>query len=212
MSKQPRVLKVVLIGDGGVGKSSIMNRFITGEFDAQSYHTIGVEFLTKNMTVDGEQYTLQIWDTAGQERFKSLRTPFYRGADCCVLTYAVNDAQSFHNLEIWKNEFIYYADISPDHSKKFPFLIVGNKVDVDSNEIEINQTDVENWCKNNGGYPHIETSAKDSTNVERCFITAIRKTVTMQLHSGEASFSNLASEMPTVSLSTKNSDSKNKCC
>ncbi|XP_002131619.1 ras-related protein Rab-9B-like [Ciona intestinalis] len=206
MANQPRVLKVVLIGDGGVGKSSIMNRFITGEFDGQSYHTIGVEFLTKNVEVEGKQYTLQIWDTAGQERFKSLRTPFYRGADCCMLTYAVNDAQSFHNLKMWKQEFLYYADINDD---KFPFVVLGNKVDVYDKEVQ--QSVAQNWCRENGGYPHIETSAKDETNVTECFKTAIRNTVSAQLHQGEASISNLTSDTPNINLKAMAKD-KQSCC
>ena len=164
--------------------------------------------MTKNVKVDGKEYTLQIWDTAGQERFKSLRTPFYRGADCCLLTYAVDDAKSFHNLTNWKNEFLYYADIE---NKDFPFLVVGNKVDVAANEKQVSQHDAEEWCKNNGGYPHLETSAKDSTNVEECFIRAIRKTVTSQLHTGEASISNVTSDTPTINLKTM-AAKQGKCC
>jgi len=169
----------------------------------------GVEFLTKNVTVDGKTYTLQIWDTAGQERFKSLRTPFYRGADCCILTYAVDDAQSFHNMGMWKNEFLYYADIPSDN---FSFVVLGNKVDVDANEKEVNRADVENWCRDNGGYPHIEASAKDATNVKQCFVTAVRKTVTSQLRQGgDASISNIASSAPSVNLRTMNTGNQ-KCC
>ena len=70
--------------------------------------------------------SFQIWDTAGQERFKSLRTPFYRGSDMCILTYAVDDPPSFKNLDTWRKEFVYYADVKAD----FPFLVVGNKVKV----------------------------------------------------------------------------------
>lgn len=69
---------------------------------------------------------MQIWDTAGQERFKTLRTPFYRGSDICILTYAIDDKSSFRNLQMWKNEFLYYADIK-EHIQ-FPFIVVGNKV------------------------------------------------------------------------------------
>lgn len=67
----------------------------------------------------------KIWDTAGQERFKTLRTPFYRGSDICLLTYAVDDRSSFRNLSMWKNEFLYYADVK--ESQVFPFIVVGNK-------------------------------------------------------------------------------------
>lgn len=68
----------------------------------------------------------KIWDTAGQERFKSLRTPFYRGTDICILSYAVNDRKSFNNLSMWKSEFIFYSGIK--ECKHYPFLLVGTKV------------------------------------------------------------------------------------
>lgn len=81
------------------------------------YLCIHRKFLTK-------LYLQQIWDTAGQERFKSLRTPFYRGSDMCLLTFSIDDPPSFKNLDMWRKEFIYYADVKAD----FPFLVVGNKV------------------------------------------------------------------------------------
>lgn len=170
MSKS-KLLKVVLLGDGGVGKSSLMNRFVSNKFDAQSFHTIGVEFLNRDVEVDGENYTMQIWDTAGQERFKSLRTPFYRGADCCLLTFAVDDAQSFKNLSMWKKEFLYYADI--EDGNNFPFVILANKIDVENRCVR--ESDGKEWCGNNGRAPYFETSAKDSTNVEEAFKAAIRR-------------------------------------
>lgn len=70
----------------------------------------------------------QLWDTAGQERFKSLRTPFYRGTDICMLSYAINDKTSFDNLTMWRDEFLLYSGIKD--SKQFPFLVVGSKVSV----------------------------------------------------------------------------------
>ena len=96
------LFKVILLGDGGVGKSSLMNRYVSHKFDTQLFHTIGVEFLNKDLEVDGHFVTIQIWDTAGQEWFRSLRTPFYRGSDCCLLTFSVDDSQSFQNLSNWK--------------------------------------------------------------------------------------------------------------
>lgn len=166
-----KLLKVVLLGDGGVGKSSLMNRFVSNEFDAQSFHTIGVEFLNKDVTVNNETYTLQIWDTAGQERFKSLRTPFYRGADCCLLTFGVDDLKSFRNLAMWKKEFLYYADIQ--EPENFPFVLLGNKVDVENRQVSLDEA--REWCRANGQIPYFETSAKDSTNVEPAFHEAVKQ-------------------------------------
>ncbi|XP_074714889.1 ras-related protein Rab-9A isoform X2 [Strix uralensis] len=171
MAAKSSLLKVILLGDGGVGKSSLMNRYVTNKFDAQLFHTIGVEFLNKELEVDGRFVTMQIWDTAGQERFRSLRTPFYRGSDCCLLTFSVDDSQSFQNLSNWKKEFIYYADVKEPES--FPFVILGNKVDID--ERQVSTEEAQDWCRNNGNHPYFETSAKDATNVAAAFEEAVRR-------------------------------------
>nr|CAD7445923.1 unnamed protein product [Timema bartmani]CAD7458119.1 unnamed protein product [Timema tahoe]CAD7588168.1 unnamed protein product [Timema genevievae] len=171
-SSKNTLLKVVILGDGGVGKSCLMNRFVSNHFDEHSFHTIGVEFLNKDIEINGEMYTLQIWDTAGQERFKSLRTPFYRGSDICLLTYAVDDRASFRNLALWRNEFLYYADVKEGPS--FPFLVVGNKVDMSPDQHEVSVDEARAWCQENGAPPHVETSAKDATNVEEAFSLAVQ--------------------------------------
>lgn len=182
MSK-PAFLKVVLLGDGGVGKSSLIQRFVSNKFDPSLFHTIGVEFLNKDLEVDGDRYTLQIWDTAGQERFKSLRTPFYRGSDCCLLTFAIDDAQSFQNIAMWKKEFLYYADVKdPD---TFPFVVLGNKSDL-VGERKVNAEEVRAWCTQNGKLPYYETSAKDALNVDLAFEAAIRRVASLNEMVGNA--------------------------
>jgi small GTP-binding protein len=199
-----KLLKVVLLGDGGVGKSSLMNRFVSNKFDSQSFHTIGVEFLNKDVTVDNDSYTMQIWDTAGQERFKSLRTPFYRGADCCLLTFGVDDMQSFKNLQMWKKEFLYYADVQDGDN--FPFVILGNKIDVSTRVVTPDEAQA--WCQANGNVPYYETSAKDAINVDEAFIEAVKRVITMEanldLRGGMHS--------DTVDLSRKIHRSGGGCC
>ncbi|XP_031573539.1 ras-related protein Rab-9A-like [Actinia tenebrosa] len=206
MSSKCTLLKVVLLGDGGVGKSSLMNRFVSGKFDSQSFHTIGVEFLNKDVTLEGEMFTLQIWDTAGQERFKSLRTPFYRGSDLCLLVYSVDDVKSFTNLSMWKKEFLYYADVKDPEN--FPFILLGNKVDVESRAVQ--QEDADSWCRQNGGVPYFETSAKDSTNVNEAFLAAVKRLKHME----QQSKTNRSGFTATggVNLANVKKDKSSGCC
>ncbi|KAG7502689.1 ras-related protein Rab-9A-like [Solea senegalensis] len=200
MSKSS-LLKVIILGDGGVGKSSLMNRYVTNKFNAHVFHTIGVEFLNKELEVDGHHIVLQIWDTAGQERFRSLRTPFYRGSDCCLLTFSVDDGQSFLNLAHWKKEFTYYADLKDPDS--FPFVVVGNKLDVP--ERQVSGEDARKWCRENGGHPYFETSAKDATNVALAFEEAIRRILATDDRADDLIHTN------TVDLSRK-THTDSTCC
>lgn len=204
MSSKSTFLKVVLLGDGGVGKSSLMNRFVSGKFDSQSFHTIGVEFLNKDVSVEGQSYTLQIWDTAGQERFKSLRTPFYRGSDLCLLVYAVDDVQSFKNLAMWRKEFLYYADVR--EKDNFPFILLGNKIDV--NERVVSQEEAHRFCKDMGGIPYYETSAKDATNVDVAFNAAVKRLNELEQSKAKSDFN--ATE--GVNLSKVQKRETSGCC
>ena len=165
------LFKLLLIGDSGVGKSCLLLRFADDTYTESYISTIGVDFKIRTIELDGKTIKLQIWDTAGQERFRSLRTPFYRGSDCCLLTFSVDDSQSFQNLSNWKKEFIYYADVKEPES--FPFVILGNKTDI--KERQVSTEEAQAWCKDNGDYPYFETSAKDSTNVAAAFEEAVRR-------------------------------------
>ncbi|GAB4837271.1 hypothetical protein Ancab_002173 [Ancistrocladus abbreviatus] len=167
-SRRRMLLKVIILGDSGVGKTSLMNQFVNHKFTNQYKATIGADFLTKEVQIDDRLFTLQIWDTAGQERFQSLGVAFYRGADCCVLVYDVNVMKSFDNLNRWREEFLLQA--SPHDPENFPFVVLGNKVDVDGgNSRVVSAKKAKAWCASKGNIPYFETSAKDGTNVEAAF-------------------------------------------
>jgi len=111
--------------------------------------------------------TIQLWDTAGQERFQSLGVAFYRGADCCVLVYDVNNVKSFDTLDSWRDEFLIQA--SPRDPDSFPFVVLGNKIDVEEKKRVISQKRAMAFCQSKGGIPYFETSAKEAINVEQAF-------------------------------------------
>lgn len=170
--RKKTLLKVIILGDSGVGKTSLMQQFVNNKFSHQYKATIGADFLTKEIIIDNnKQVTLQIWDTAGQERFQSLGVAFYRGADCCVLCYDVTNEKSLNNLTSWKDEFLVQSNVS--NPIDFPFIIIGNKIDVDdSKKIPSLLKKLTNITSNQLGglnYPVFETSAKDGINVESAF-------------------------------------------
>jgi len=119
--------------------------------------------------VDDRVVTMQIWDTAGQERFQSLGVAFYRGADCCVLCFDVNNAKSFETLDSWRDEFLIQA--SPRDPENFPFVVLGNKVDQEESKRTISEKRATAWCNTKGNIPFFETSAKEAINVEEAFQT-----------------------------------------
>jgi len=161
------LLKVIILGDSGVGKTSLMNQFVNHKYSSVYKATIGADFLTKDLVVDDHEVTMQIWDTAGNERFQSLGVAFYRGADCCALCYDVNDQKTFESLNNWRDEFLVQA--SPKNPDQFPFVVLGNKVDMYEGSIESIQKKAEQWCSEHFNIPFFETSAKNATNVEEAF-------------------------------------------
>lgn len=115
---------------------------------------------------------LQIWDTAGQERFQSLGSPFYRGADACILVYDITSERSFEKLSNWRNEF--FSQSHPPDAENFSFVVIGNKTDKE-NERRVPKASGTQWCKTNSPkrpIPLYEASAKDNTMVERAFLEA----------------------------------------
>ena len=166
-----QMLKLLLLGDAGVGKTSLLNQFVNREFTAQYKATIGSDFSSKQLDVDGHYVTLQIWDTAGQERFQSLGPTFYRGTDCCILVYDVTKPQTFENIKKWRNEFALQLGLS--NTAEFPFLLLGNKSDLPDHAVQISAA--REFAQMNGEMLVYEVSAKTAEGVQTAFEAIVKK-------------------------------------
>lgn len=156
------LFKFVLIGDSGVGKSSLLIRYVEDTFNENYISTIGVDFKIKTIKIDGKVVKIQLWDTAGQERFRTITSSYYRGAHGIIIVYDVTDQKSFNNINQWILEVTRYAGGDVDK------LIVGNKCE--SYNRVISYDDAKNYAKDLN-ISFMEASAKKSINVEEIFMT-----------------------------------------
>jgi small GTP-binding protein len=155
------LFKIVLIGDSGVGKSNLLSRFTRSEFNLESKSTIGVEFATRSIQVDGKITKAQIWDTAGQERYRAITSAYYRGAVGALLVYDIAKHLTFENIERWLRELRDHAD------QNIVIMIVGNKSDL-RHLRAVSVEEAKEFAEKHR-LSFIETSALDSTNVETAF-------------------------------------------
>jgi len=177
------LLKLIILGDSGVGKTSLMQQYVHSKFSSTYKATIGADFLSKDIVIDNKPVTLQIWDTAGQERFQSLGIAFYRGADACILVYDLTDINTFDHLQQWMDEFKVHVGTNISETSKFPFVVLGNKLDITSNATQKRQvppSKVKQWCLSQNDIANYETSAKDASNVELAFETLARNALAVQ--------------------------------
>jgi Ras-related protein Rab-11A len=204
------LFKVVLIGDSGVGKSNLLSRFTRNEFCLESKSTIGVEFATRSIKVDGKTIKAQIWDTAGQERYRAITSAYYRGAVGALLVYDITKQVTMENVERWLKELRDHAD------SNIVIMLVGNKSDL--RHLRFVQTDdAQAFCEKEN-LSFIETSALESTNVEEAFkkiLTEIYHIVSKKsLASEESGGVGLTTDNRVVVVPQEASDEKKKagCC
>jgi small GTP-binding protein len=155
------LFKVVIIGDSGVGKSNLMTRYTSNDFSAETPPTIGVEFMTKQVRVEGRDAKVQIWDTAGQERFRAISRSIYHGAKGAMLVYDITNQQSFDSIPTWLQELRVHV-----HATTVIFLI-GNKCDLEHLRVVKKETADRFAREHNLSF--LETSALEKTNVEKAF-------------------------------------------
>ncbi|XP_057376498.1 ras-related protein Rab-43-like [Daphnia carinata] len=158
------LFKIVVIGDCGIGKTSLVQRFKSGIFTERYTNTIGVDFAMKTVIIEGKRVKLQIWDTAGQERFRTITQSYYRSANGVFLVYDITKRSSFLSLQKWMEEIRRFT------ASNISWILIGNKCDMDSLR-EVEQVEALALAEL---IPEIvlvlETSAKDNTNVEQAFV------------------------------------------
>nr|ABD65437.1 Rab18 [Suberites domuncula] len=161
-------LKLLIIGDSGAGKSSLLLRFTNDTFDPDVSATIGVDFKVKTLVLDEKRTKLSIWDTAGQERFRTLTPSYYRGAQGVILVYDASSRESFEGLEVWLNELDTYAT-----KKDLIKMLVANKIDKTS-ERQVSRSDGLQFARRNSML-FIEASAKTRDGVQEAFEELVHK-------------------------------------
>ncbi|PKI85134.1 GTP-binding protein [Malassezia vespertilionis] len=155
------LVKLLLIGDSGVGKSCLLLRFCDDAWTPSFITTIGIDFKIRTIDVDGKRVKLQIWDTAGQERFRTITTAYYRGAMGILLVFDVTDEKSFADIRNW------YKDVEQHASDGVRKILVGNKADWEEKRVVTFEQGKQ--LAEELGMEYVETSAKSNTNVDEAF-------------------------------------------
>jgi len=164
--KYDYLMKLIVIGDSGVGKSCLLVRFADDTFSHSFISTIGIDFKVRTMKVDDKVVKLQLYDTAGQERFRTITTAYYRGSHGILLVYDVTDERSFQNVRSWISSMPPIADTACK-------LIIGNKCDMEDKRAV--STEMGQQFAKELGLSFVETSAKANTNIELAFYTIVKE-------------------------------------
>ncbi|RWR84700.1 Small GTPase superfamily [Cinnamomum micranthum f. kanehirae] len=200
------LFKVVLIGDSGVGKSNILSRFTRNEFCLESKSTIGVEFATRTLQVEGKTIKAQIWDTAGQERYRAITSAYYRGALGALLVYDVTKPTTFENVSRWLKELRDHAD------SNIVIMLIGNKTDL--KHLRAVATEDAQGFAEREGLSFIETSALEAVNVEKAFQTIlgeVYRIISKKTLSSEESATTSIKEGKTIDIGG-DANTKKSCC
>lgn len=195
------LLKLLLIGDSGVGKSALLLRYVDDSFTTSFIGTIGIDFKVTTIVVDGLKVRLQIWDTAGQERFRTITMAYYRGAMGIMLVYDVTDERSFSNMRNWIQQIEHHGNENVNK------VLVGNKCDMKENRLV--ESTRGRTLADEFSMPFFETSAKTKTNVHECFNMLARDTSSRILDLMPAH--DRPGYVPPINLVTKKNKPV-KCC
>jgi len=159
--------KLVLLGESSVGKSSLVLRFVKGQFLDFQESTIGAAFLTQTVCLNDTTVKFEIWDTAGQERYHSLAPMYYRGAQAAIVVFDITNSESFDKAKAWVSE------LQRQGSPNIVIALAGNKCDL-ANKRSVAEATAKSYAEENGCL-FMETSAKANTNVTELFVAIAKK-------------------------------------
>lgn len=195
------LFKIVLIGDAGVGKTCVVQRFKSGTFIERHGSTIGVDFTMKTLNLDGKRVKLQIWDTAGQERFRTITQSYYRSANGVIICYDLTKRHTFDSVQRWLDDVKKYA------APNIVQLLIGNKADLE-NIREVPFSVAQDFAEHHHMVDALETSAKENSNIDLAFLNMA--TELKNIHGNPMVVEDISS--PKISLNTRDVKSSWPCC
>lgn len=171
---QKFILKILTAGEGGVGKTTLLHRYVEGKFSANTRMTIGVEFFLKETEINGNQCTLQLWDFGGQERFRFLLESYVLGAKGAMLMFDLTRMSSLENLEQWLN-------IVRKGDRDLPVLFLGTKLDL-ADEIQVDDDYALSFLEEFNLIDFLKISSKTGENVGQAFSKLTKKILERQTY------------------------------
>ena len=193
------ILKILILGDSGVGKTSILLKYINNKFDESHIATIGVDYMDKTIKYKNINVKLQIWDTSGQEKFRSIARNFYRNSDAIFIVFDLNNKDTYNSIKQWINDV-------EEHCPNIKKILLGNKSDLEKN---VSEEIIKNFAKENN-LQYFETSAKNGTNIKEAFKAMV------DLLLGEKSeqeiLNGFALHESDLSIASENQTTKKKKC
>eukprot|EP01017_Pseudomicrothorax_dubius_P048537 TRINITY_DN884_c0_g1_i1.p1 TRINITY_DN884_c0_g1~~TRINITY_DN884_c0_g1_i1.p1 ORF type:complete len:205 (+),score=36.41 TRINITY_DN884_c0_g1_i1:176-790(+) len=154
------LVKLLIIGDSGVGKTCVLLRYCENKFESTHMVTVGIDFKIKTLMVDDKRLKLQIWDTAGQEKFKTITQTFFKGALGIIIAYSCDSRESFKNVENWLRQ------INTSAGESIVKILIANKCDVPTRAVDYNEGFS---LAQKYNMKFFETSAKNNTNIAEAF-------------------------------------------
>ena len=203
--KEDYKIKIIIVGDSGVGKTNLITRFVSDKFDKNSRATIGVEFLYKTLKINKEIFKIEIWDTAGQERYKSIASAYYKGARGAIVVYDITSEDSFKNIDLWIEE------VKSKAASNLQIMLIGNKSDLFADRKISKEKGIDKARSLNVFL--FEASALDKTNVNEAFNRLIRELYldikNKSRNSGNNEGENAVKNGMNLNMTSK---PKKKCC